>query len=327
MHAIAADSHPSPDLASVSGTSQTQTGRVLTHAATSKKTDKKNYTPSPVDLDTQFERHVEPTGSIPVNPTPHIRQEEVSASASVLPDTMKLKDAYLVHEPREELRTQSAKQNALTPTPETPFAQAPLDDDFFDAPIEPDFEAKHIYIDDAYSDESPNRSVLVPVLFILMILLGGGVFALVKSDLGRDEVEEHNRAKTKTEDVTSHHTTTSTPTPTPTKKFKEPAATPTDAATPAKKTKLHEEKPEPLNKSDTNKSKNQILKKTPSKETKPLRKTSRKKKRRKPSISKRNPKTKGPKIESIGFPPKKVGTETKVNTRLKKNLDWLKKRK
>ena len=72
----------------------------------------------------------------------------------------------------------------LGPLP-TPAVTA-QEDSFFDTSEEPAFDAAHIYIDEDPKSAPPARSLMIPVLIGLAVLICGGVALLVASDLGKE---------------------------------------------------------------------------------------------------------------------------------------------
>lgn len=63
------------------------------------------------------------------------------------------------------------------------------EDAFFGAPVEPAFDAEHIFVDEDYKEKS-SKSVLIPVSIVLVLLVGGAIATLVMSDLGKAQPEE-----------------------------------------------------------------------------------------------------------------------------------------
>lgn len=76
--------------------------------------------------------------------------------------------------------------------PQEEPAKAPLlaapaahEDNFFDAPAEPSFDADHIYVDEDYKEKRSRGMLIIPVLLGLVMLVGGAIALLVNSDLGK----------------------------------------------------------------------------------------------------------------------------------------------
>lgn len=96
------------------------------------------------------------------------------------------------------LAPEAAPEPAPAPAPEAKviIAQEPApspapvkdEDAFFEAPVEPAFDAEHIFVDEDYKEKG-SRGMLIPVSIVLVLLVGGAIAMLVMSDIGKPKPE------------------------------------------------------------------------------------------------------------------------------------------
>lgn len=164
-----------------------------------------SVTPAPVpevEAEVELKAIAEPEPQAPKieeapepTPTPALtRPPEQAAKPIVKPEPKpELEQIKAEPEPELEPEPEPAPQAKVIITPQEPepaqAAHTQDEDAFFGAPVEPAFDAEHIFVDEDYKEKG-SKSVLIPVSIILVLLVGGAIAMLVTSDLGKAKPEE-----------------------------------------------------------------------------------------------------------------------------------------
>lgn len=250
-----------------------------------------------------------------------------------------LQQAPAIDEPAPPVETPNT-----SPTKQPEEQEQLGDEAFFDGPVEPAFDADHIFVDEDYKQPKSKGLLIVPVLVVLVLLVGGGIYALVKSDIGKKKpkapdalVAKTTTAPTKVEQPTQPTAPATTSDESPTKDTETQAPDKTTDAPEVKNTPPVEDKTLPVAQKpieaptkETPSAKAPVEEPPAAKTEAPKKKRSTRRKRRKrsePVEPVKFTQVEAPKPVKKAAPAKKTTKKPKKkNKKLQRNLDWLRNR-